>query len=252
MKIKGNEKACHPLVACIYEKNDTQKPYYLVMEYIEGSDLHKCIDINKKHKFINDDDVIKVMDHMIRGIDYLHSQHIIHMDIKPVNIMIKRNQFKLKIIDMGIACLNYYDIDDPKFSCFNPFTKSGLIGGTPRYISPEIVIMEKYVNTYKINKKITEEQFQDIYIKNDIWALGITFALLCNYYVPDNLGQDIAKDIMEKNKFIDLKFISLEYKSPIIKKIIEGCLKTRLEERLNTKQLIQILDIHYGRDVEMI
>lgn len=251
IKIIGAEKTCHPLVACIYEKGVTQmdnkKQYYLVMEYIEGSDLQKIIDINQKRKFITDDDVIKVMDYIIRGIDYLHSQSIIHMDIKPLNIMFNRKQLKLKIIDMGLACLNYFDIDDPKFNCFNPFTNTGYIGGTLFYLSPEMFLINEYVNTGKKNVKITK----DMYIKNDIWALGITFAMLCNHNIQNNLGEYIATEISEKNNFTDLKFNSPSYKSPVIKKIIEGCLKSDYSQRLNTKQLIKILDIHYGNDIEM-
>ena len=250
IKVTGDEKKCHPFIACVYEKGydiiNNKKQYYLVMEYIEGGDLSKIINLNMKKQFINDDGIIKIIDYIIHGIDYLHSQQIIHMDIKPANIMFNRNQLKLKIIDMGLACLNYFDIDDPKFGCFNPFTNTGFVSGTQGYLSPEMFIISKYINTNKMRIRITK----DMYIKNDMWALGVTFAQLCSYPVFDDLGEFVAEE-MEKSIYFDASFNSAIYTSPVIKEIIEGCLKSHYNERFNTKQIIKILDTHYGRDVDM-
>lgn len=245
---------CHPLIVCIYEKGTTTinnlKLHYLVMEYIEGNELQKIIDVNRKWTFITDFDILKLMNYLIRGVHFLHSQKIIHMDIKPLNIIFNKNELKLKIIDMGLACLTDFNTKNKSLECYNKIINYGYIVGTKNYLSPEMYIIQSYINTSKMDKIIDD----DMYIKNDIWALGITFAELCNQNVskqyPDSLGLYIARE-MEKGIYNDISFNSITYSNPIIKEIIEGCLKTNYTQRLNTQQLINILNQFFGEDVHM-
>ena len=252
IKVTSPEKNCHPFIACIYEKGVTQNnEYYLVMEYIEGNDLQKIIDINKNWTFITEFDIIKLMKYIIKGIDYLHSKDIIHMDIKPLNIMFNKNHMKLKIIDLGVACLNYFDPIDSELRCFNYVTNKGYVVGTLDYLSPEMFIIGEYINNNKNNTTIN----QDMYIKNDIWALGITFAELCNYkfghILPKNLGRYIAENIVKNIDNPNPPFDSKVYKNPLIKNIIEGCLKSDYRKRLNTKQLLNMIKSYFTEDIDM-
>lgn len=246
---------CHPLIVCIYEKGITTinnlKLHYLVMEYIEGIELQKIININKNWTFITDADILKLMNYLIRGVHFLHSQKIIHMDIKPLNIIFNKSQLKLKIIDMGVACLTDFNIRSlSDLECFNKIINKGYIKGTRHYLSPEMYIIQSYINTKIINEEINE----DMYIKNDIWALGITFAEMCNYnfftHFPNGLGFSVAAEI-EKGKYINTEFNSITYPNQLIKEIIESCLIADYRKRLNTQQLINILNPYFGEDVQM-
>ncbi|MGV7360645.1 protein kinase domain-containing protein, partial [Mycobacterium kansasii] len=76
------------------EENGMQ---YLVMEYVEGTDLKAYI---KQHFPIPYQEVIQIMEQILSAVKTAHEHNIIHRDLKPQNILIDRNQVA-KITDFG-------------------------------------------------------------------------------------------------------------------------------------------------------
>ncbi len=110
-------------VLSIYDFIYHGRSYYLVMEYVDGDDLRTLLD---RHSPFPIDIAILIVLEIARGLEYTHNQNIIHRDIKPGNILISK-EGKVKLIDFGVA----KDDDDSKL------TMTGLIVGTPAYMSPE-------------------------------------------------------------------------------------------------------------------
>ncbi|HED11250.1 MAG TPA: serine/threonine protein kinase [Caldithrix abyssi] len=110
-------------VLSIYDFIYHGRSYYLVMEYVDGEDLRTLLD---RHSPFPIDIAVLIILEIARGLEYTHNQNIIHRDIKPGNILISR-EGKVKLIDFGVA----KDDDDSKL------TMTGLIVGTPAYMSPE-------------------------------------------------------------------------------------------------------------------
>lgn len=110
-------------VLSIYDFIYHGRSYYLVMEYVDGEDLHTLLD---RHSPFPIDIAILIILEIARGLEYTHNQNIIHRDIKPGNILISK-EGKVKLIDFGVA----KDDNDSKL------TMTGLIVGTPAYMSPE-------------------------------------------------------------------------------------------------------------------
>ncbi|MCB0283285.1 MAG: serine/threonine protein kinase [Calditrichaeota bacterium] len=110
-------------VLAIYDFIYSNRSYYLVMEYVDGEDLRTIIDhMSPLPVHI----AVLVILEIARGLEYTHNQNIIHRDIKPSNILIS-HEGNVKLIDFGVA----------KDDTNTQLTVTGLIVGTPSYMSPE-------------------------------------------------------------------------------------------------------------------
>ncbi|MBN2430176.1 MAG: protein kinase [Acidobacteria bacterium] len=118
----------HENIVVIYELNEDQGVPFIAMEFLEGDDLFRLI--QHRHIFT----LQKIIDLIIQvceGLHFAHSHGIIHRDIKPANIFLLTNG-KVKIVDFGIAHISQSSL----------MTKTGMLLGTPSYMSPEQVKCE--------------------------------------------------------------------------------------------------------------
>jgi serine/threonine protein kinase len=98
----------HKHVVAVYDVNETEDQYYLVMEYLSGETLR-----NYLHNFIQSGKDVpyktaeKIIRNILEGLDASHTAGVIHRDVKPENIMLTGNpeagDYSLKILDFGIA-----------------------------------------------------------------------------------------------------------------------------------------------------
>ena len=112
----------HPNIVTIYDAGDEQDLAYIAMEFLEGEDLEKY---TKKAKLLPARKVIDFMADIADGLDYAHERGIVHRDIKPANIMLLKSGI-IKITDFGIARITA-----------TSQTQTGVVKGTPYYMSPE-------------------------------------------------------------------------------------------------------------------
>lgn len=119
-------KLAHPNIVTIFDIQDEKDEPYLVMEYLEGETLSSII--NQK-KILPIPLIIDIALQLCDALHYAHSNGIIHRDIKPGNIILLANN-KVKLTDFGIAKFQSL-ADAPQV------TKTGIIIGTPSYMSPE-------------------------------------------------------------------------------------------------------------------
>lgn len=114
-------KLHHPHVVQIHDADIEQSFPYLAMEFVEGQDLQKVL---QKRKRLSVDEVIQLGVEMAYALDHVHSQGLVHRDVKPSNIMMGL-EGHAKLTDFGIA-----------FAATLPRITMGIIG-TPEYMSPE-------------------------------------------------------------------------------------------------------------------
>jgi serine/threonine protein kinase len=117
---------------------------YLIMEYVEGMTLK---DILKEKKPLDLKTIFKISEDILSALTDIHKKNVIHRDIKPRNIMIEKESGKALLIDFGLA----KDVLSEK-----ELTGSGIIIGTPAYMSPE---------QFKTPK--------DLDVTTDIYSFGI-------------------------------------------------------------------------------
>ncbi len=118
----------HPNIVTIYDAGDEQDLAYIAMEYLEGEDLQQYI---RKDNLLPMRKVIGYVADIADGLDYAHQRGIVHRDIKPANIMLLKNGM-VKITDFGIARITA-----------TSQTQTGVVKGTPYYMSPEQFSGEK-------------------------------------------------------------------------------------------------------------
>ncbi len=118
----------HPHIVTIYDAGEEQELAYIAMEYLEGEDLQKY---TKQGRLLPMRKVLEVVADVADALAYAHDKGIVHRDIKPANIMLLKNGV-VKVTDFGIARV-----------VATSQTQTGVVKGTPHYMSPEQISGEK-------------------------------------------------------------------------------------------------------------
>ncbi len=115
----------HPNIVTIYDIGKSERVAYMAMEFLEGEELRATLAAGQP---LPVSQALDVVIQVAEGLAYAHERHIVHRDIKPANIMIVRDGL-VKITDFGIARMRTNDVK----------TMTGMIMGSPKYMSPEQV-----------------------------------------------------------------------------------------------------------------
>jgi eukaryotic-like serine/threonine-protein kinase len=128
-EIKAAGKLNHPNIVTIYDVGKTEQFAYMAMEYIEGDELKALLADEKPLGTVR---AIDMAAQIADGLAFAHSRDIIHRDVKPSNIMISETEDGMvaKVMDFGIARMPTSSVK----------TQTGMILGSPRYMSPEQVV----------------------------------------------------------------------------------------------------------------
>jgi serine/threonine protein kinase len=119
-------KMNHPGIVHVYDFGETSEgQLYIVMEFIDGTDVSKMILSQGK---LPPEHALAITAHVCDALFYAHKQNVIHRDIKPANIMINM-EGTVKVADFGLAKAN-----DPTQS---GLTKTNMAMGTPDFVAPE-------------------------------------------------------------------------------------------------------------------
>ena len=117
----------HPNIVTIYDVLEVENSAYIVMEYIGGASLERML---RSHALPDRTALLRYLRQVADALDYAHRKGVVHRDIKPANIIladVKEGVDKLaKVTDFGVAKFISHDT-----------TYSGLMMGTPTYMSPE-------------------------------------------------------------------------------------------------------------------
>src|SRR5579863_3079467 len=132
----------HPNIVQIYDfhisdQSETDNTFaYMVMEYIEGNTLaHYIHETSEQQQFPPAADIVRLFTPISLALDYAHQQGTIHRDIKPANILLDRRSITRN--PMGEPILSDFGL--AKLLSAPSQTITGMIFGTPLYISPEQV-----------------------------------------------------------------------------------------------------------------
>ncbi len=116
----------HPHVVRVYDcRLDVAQPF-LVMEYVDGSDLDRILAAERR---LSVDRVVRLIREIGSALDALHEAGVLHRDIKPSNIMVRRADGSHLLMDLGLAASQGA----------TALTRTGQVLGTPRYFPPELM-----------------------------------------------------------------------------------------------------------------
>jgi serine/threonine-protein kinase len=136
-------KLDHPNIVRIFDAGDEHDLAYIAMEFLKGKDL---VDNTKLPNLLPFDELCDIFIKVGSALNHAHEQGVFHRDIKPANIMYDPEAKMPKVADFGIARVT----DSSK-------TKTGMVLGTPSYMSPEQLA----------GKKIDG--------RSDLFSLGVSF-----------------------------------------------------------------------------
>ncbi|MGQ9617426.1 MAG: protein kinase domain-containing protein [Candidatus Aminicenantia bacterium] len=119
----------HPNIVTVFDVGQMGEDYFITMEFIEGENFMSLLE---RKKYLTIPQFIFVATHLFRALDYAHRKGVVHRDIKPHNLMLTKDK-QLKIMDFGLAII----LSDYKGG------ETGIISGTPHYMSPEQIQGEK-------------------------------------------------------------------------------------------------------------
>lgn len=142
----------HPNIITVFDCGEDKHLAYIAMEYLEGISLTEFTD---PKKLLAPSKALELCAQTAEALDYAHNQGLIHRDIKPANLLYSRRQDLLKISDFGLA-----RVTD------NNRTKTGIVLGTPTYMSPE---------------QLNAESLSGL---SDLFSLGVTLYELLVGEVP--------------------------------------------------------------------
>ena len=144
----------HPNIVTIYDVGKSGDIAYIAMEYLQGRELR---DIMNDAGLLPVSHVLDIVAQVASGLAYAHEHDIIHRDVKPSNIMVIRDGH-VKITDFGIA----------RMASSAVRTQTGMVLGSPKYMSPEQVM----------GKEIDQ--------RSDIFSLGVMLYEMLTGQAPFN------------------------------------------------------------------
>ena len=124
LEAKAAGRLSHPQVITVYDFGQEGDLAYMAMEFLKGKELRTRM----REASISVPEAVHIAEQVAEGLGYAHEHGVVHRDIKPSNIMLLPHE-QVKIMDFGIARMRASDHK----------TSTGLVLGTPKYMSPEQV-----------------------------------------------------------------------------------------------------------------
>jgi len=203
----------HPNVVKLFETYEDKLYYYLVMERCQGGELFDRI---AAEKHFSEPVAAGVMQHVFRGVLYMHDMDVVHRDLKPENLMLLgtgpvQNNC-IKIIDFGVATE----------------TKGQPIAtrvGTPAYVAPEMLRAQGSGRPPGYGREV------------DAWSCGVILHILVSGFMP--FTGPTERDILAKVARAALTWKGFAKVSADAKDLIQGLLTVDRTKRYTLDQALK-------------
>ncbi|XP_018419382.1 PREDICTED: serine/threonine-protein kinase 17A-like [Nanorana parkeri] len=162
-------------VVDLHEVYETNSEIILVMEYAAGGEIfNQCV--ADQDEAFTEKDVIRLISQILQGVLYLHRNNVVHLDLKPQNILLTSSNplGDIRIVDFGLS----RQVDSIK--------EVREILGTPEYVAPEVL------------------SYEPISTATDMWSIGVlTYVMLTG--VSPFLGDN------KQETFLNISQVAIEY-----------------------------------------
>ncbi|HEX5273224.1 MAG TPA: serine/threonine-protein kinase, partial [Gemmataceae bacterium] len=210
-EIKAVSRLSHPNIVAAFDANQVGNTHFLVMEYVEGTDLQRLV---KEHGPLPTGLACDCVRQAALGLQHAHEEGLVHRDIKPANLLLHRppapgSPVVVKVLDMGLARLHAEEGDG--------LTHTGAVMGTPDYIAPE---------------QATDAHLVDI--RADLYSLGCTLYYLLTGEPPFPGGTAMEK--LFKHRYVAPRPVEVRRPElpPAVAAVVAKLMAKRPEARYQT------------------
>ncbi|XP_060760889.1 death-associated protein kinase 2 isoform X2 [Neoarius graeffei] len=198
----------HQNIMTLKDVFESKVEVVLIIELIRGGEL---FDFIAEKEFLTETDAIEFLKQILEGVNYMHSKHIGHFDLKPENIMLSDKQVpspNIKIIDFGMA------------HCFQQGEEYKSMGGTPQYIAPEII------------------KYEPLSTAADMWSIGVITYILLSGLSPfqGETNEETLENIVALTYKFDAQYFSQT--SSMAKDFIQKLLVKEQSERMTAEECL--------------
>ncbi len=190
-----------PYIVNVYDWGKDEDTYYIVMEYLRGTDLKSGI---RKHGALAPRKVAQIGSQIAQALNIAHRHDIIHRDIKPQNIMVQPDG-NIKVMDFGIARAKNSHL-----------TADNSVLGTAHYVSPE------------------QTQGKELGATSDIYSLGVVMYEAATGKVPFEGDDAISVALKQVNEEPVLPSMVNPNIDPSLQAIIMKCMQKDPQDRFQT------------------
>ncbi|XGW33373.1 hypothetical protein V3C99_017649 [Haemonchus contortus] len=197
----------HPRIAQIYDAFYTpNNEVVLIMEIVRGGELFDRV--ADESYVLTEMAVVMIICQLCEAIDYIHEMNILHLDIKPENIMcVSQTGNRIKLIDFGLA--RYYDGTQ----------ELRYMAGTPEFAAPEVI------------------KYEQLDYHTDMWSVGVITYILLSGYSPF-LGENICETYCNVEKGVWDFTEEFDLVSPEAKDFISRLIVYKKEKRMLPKECL--------------
>ena len=209
-ELKLARKISHKNVCRMYDLNEEGNTQYITMEYVPGEDLKSSI-LRIGHLSVGK--AVSVAKQVCEGLEEAHRLGVVHRDLKPQNVMIDK-EGNVRIMDFGIA----------RSLKKKGITGTGLIIGTPEYMSPE------------------QAEMREVDQRSDVYSLGVILYEMATGRVPFEGETPLSVAMKHKNEEpLDPRKVNAQIPEGLSSVILK-CLEKKREERYqNAEELLSEL-----------
>jgi len=180
----------HPNIIKVNQIIDTEKVFYIIMEYASKGDLFHRLDLGR----MDENEAREKFSQILSAVRYCHDvQNVIHRDLKPDNVLFD-SQYNIKIADFGLS------------EKFTPGELLNTFCGTPEYMAPEVFKGQKFdgpkVDVWSLGIMLYEMLTATIPFPGSDWPQIIERVLRGKYYEPEYLSEN-CMDVIRKMLVLD-------------------------------------------------
>ncbi|XP_065370323.1 titin isoform X6 [Calliphora vicina] len=209
----------HPKLLQLAASFESSREIVMVMEFITGGELFERVVADDFT--LTERDCVLFVRQVCEGVAYMHSQSIVHLDLKPENIMCKtRTCHQIKIIDFGLA------------QRLNTGSPVRVLFGTPEFIPPEII------------------SYEPIGFQSDMWSVGVICYVLLSGLSPFMGDSDVETFSNITRAEFDFDDDAFDCVSQQAKDFISNLLVHRKEDRWTAEQCLESPWLKQGHDDE--
>jgi len=196
----------HPNIVAIYDAGEEHDLAYIAMEYVNGVNLAQ---FTHQGNLLPIRDVLDIIARVAGALHYAHGKNVVHRDIKPANIMMLKDTKDIKVTDFGIARITS-----------SSRTKTGVVLGTPSYMSPE------QVNGKKVDGR------------SDIFSLGIVMYEMLTGQKPFS-SHDVTSLLYQISHEAPVSAREINPKvPPVVERILDKAMTKDVNQRYQTAGII--------------